>query len=76
MTNLIDRRIVDDLIGNPNPLIRKLLSGLVSNLHGALNAPTEPVGLGELHGHGSPGVLESVLLQLLNDITFKISKFK
>lgn len=60
---------MDDLVGNPNPLIGKLLSGLVSDLHSSLNAPAETVRLGEFHGDGSPGVLQLVLLQRLNDIT-------
>jgi hypothetical protein len=59
---------VDDFVGEPDALLGELLARLVRDLHGALDAPAEPVGLRELHGDGAPGVLVAVLLERLDDV--------
>jgi hypothetical protein len=60
---------VDDLVGEPDALLGELLARLVGDLHGALDAPAEAVGLRQLHGDGAPGVLVAVLLERLDHIT-------
>lgn len=59
---------MDDFVGEPDALLGELLARLVRDLHGALDAPAEPVGLRELHGDGAPGVLVAVLLERLDDV--------
>lgn len=69
---LVDGGVVDDLVGEPDALLGELLARLVGDLHGALDAPAESVGLRQLHGYGAPGVGVSVLLERLDHIACKI----
>lgn len=64
---------MDDLVGDPDALLGKLLARLVGDLHGALDAPAEAVGLGQLHGHRPPGVLVPVVLERLYHIACRQS---
>lgn len=58
---------------DPDALLGKLLARLVGDLHGALDAPAEAVGLGQLHGHRPPGVLVPVVLERLYHIACRQS---
>lgn len=65
---LVDRGVVDDLVREPDALLGELLARLVGDLHGALDAPAEAVGLGQLHGHRPPCILVPVVLERLYHI--------
>jgi hypothetical protein len=68
-TYLVDGRVVDDFVGEPDALLGELLARLVCDLHGALDAPAEPVRLGELDGDQAPGVRLPVVPERLDHVT-------
>jgi hypothetical protein len=66
---LVDGRVVDDFVGEPDALLGELLARLVCDLHGALDAPAEPVRLGELDGDQAPRVRLPVVPESLDHVT-------
>jgi len=72
--DLRNGRIVDDFIGEPYCLSRKLFSGLVSNLNSPLDSPTESKCFSQLHCDITPCILEPIFLQSLNDVTYNYKK--
>jgi hypothetical protein len=66
---LVDGWVVDDFVGEPDALLGELLARFVGDLHGALDAPAEPVCLGELDGDQAPGVRFPVLPERLDHVT-------
>ena len=55
---VVHRGVVDDLVGDPDPLGGVVLPGLVGHGHGPLDAPAEPEGFRQLH-------LQAAVLQLI-----------
>lgn len=70
-SHLVNGWVVDDFVGEPDALLRELLARLVGDLDGALDAPAETVGLGQLDGDGAPGIGVPVLLERLDHITYE-----
>lgn len=66
--NLINGWIMDDLVGNPDLLLRELPPRLVRDLDRTFHAPAEAVRLRQFHRYVSPRILVTVLLQRLNHI--------
>ena len=65
---------MNNLIGDPNPLIRKLFPRLISNLNSPLNSPAKAIRFDQFHSNISPFILISILLQSLYDITWNFPR--
>ena len=57
---IIHRRVVDDLIGDPQALAGVVLAGFVRHGDGAFNAPAKAEGFGEAHTEAAMAELVAV----------------
>ena len=58
---VVHRRVVDDLIGDPQALGGVVLAGLVGHGHGPLHPPAEPEGLGQANREPAMAELVAVV---------------
>jgi len=57
---IVDRGVVDDLVGDPDPLGGVVAARFVGHGHGPLHAPAEAEGLGQFHAQAAVAQLMAV----------------
>mmetsp|Transcript_2098 Transcript_2098/g.4720 ORF Transcript_2098/g.4720 Transcript_2098/m.4720 type:complete len:215 (-) Transcript_2098:224-868(-) len=65
---LVHQRVVDDLIGDPDLLVREEVPCLVSHGYSSLNTPAEAVGLRKHEGDVAQGQAEAVLSHVSHEL--------